>query len=156
MLISRESFQTADLEFCNSSNVFDTQRFFFFLSLSQSISKLCQIHLWVGFILRSQARLRWKGWRQAETSTLTTFQKIQTHRWSLLQIMPLLAMQLDMQQKYWLFSLEKFHMWHITSSHKGAKWNKVLKKEKIRWCVRIQRSYKSLSPTSFPLIRKQG
>lgn len=27
----------------------------------------------------------------------------------------------DMQQIDWLFSLDKFHMWHITSSHKCSK-----------------------------------
>lgn len=102
------SFQTGDVELCNSSNVSGNPTHFPFLT--QSISKLCQIRQWVVFIFRSQARLRWNGWRHAETSTLTMFQKIQTLRRSQLQIVPLLAMQFDVQKIYWLFSLEKPHM----------------------------------------------
>ena len=90
MLICLMSFQTGDLEFCNSSNVSGNPTHFLFFS--QSISKLCQIHQWGVFFFRSQARLKCNGWRHAETSTLTTFQKIQTRRRSQLQVVSLLAM----------------------------------------------------------------
>lgn len=127
----------------------------FFSSQYSRALESCRTHLWVVLILRSPARLRSDGLRQAETSTLT-FQKIQALTWGLFQITPLPAMWFDMQQIYWLFSLEKFHTWHITSSHKCSKWNKIRPREKIRQCVKMHRSYKSLSLPIFPLIKKKG